>query len=292
MSLERGAFGIEYTRKKPNESDGAINILLIVIAIVALVSLGVSLYRRGKSDPVVEEAKTEVVVAEERQQEVEKVDIAPVEEVSVAEDVPPPPKVEVDEFGKRPAKVRNLLMRLDEAEKQKNVEMAISTIEQLRAIPGNPAADIDDALARRLGTLNVIWLFERHNAQWVKEVTVRSGSSASRIAAENGSTLASVEKLNGNVDKVFIGQKLKVLDHPRFNLVIHRRSRTADLSLNGKFFKRYDLVDEVTGKEGMYEVVPPYRQFWRDMGTIFPRTDRIELETLMPKGSSVIISEL
>lgn len=292
MSLERGAFGIEYTRKKPNESDGAINILLIVIAIVALVSLGVSLYRRGKADPVVEDAKTEVAQAVEKQTAVDTDDIKPQEEVSAAEDVPPPPKIEVDKFGNRPAKVRNLLMRLEEAEKQKNVEMAISTIEQIRAIPGSPAADIDDDLARRLGTLNLIWLFERHNAQWVKEVTVRSGSSASRIAAENGATLASVEKLNGNVDKVLIGQKLLVLDHPRFNLVIHRRSRTADLSLNGKFFKRYDLVDEVGGKEGMYEVTPPYRQFWRDMGTIFPRADRIELETLMPKGSSVIISEL
>ncbi|MCQ2368222.1 MAG: LysM domain-containing protein [Kiritimatiellae bacterium] len=292
MSLQRGAFGIEYN-SRPKESDsGAVMLLLIVIAVIALISFGVSLYRRGKVDAVEETARIEAEesVSVQQPMEVER-SLAEVQEAEEEALLPPAPVVEIDKFGNRPAKVRNLLMRLEEAEKRKDIEMAVSTIEQLRSIPGNPVADIDDALARRLGTLNVLWLFDRNNAQWVKEVVVRSGSNASRIAAENGATLASLEKLNGNIDTVFIGQKLKVLDHPRFNLVIHRRSRTADLSLNGKFFKRYDLVDEVTGKDGMYEVTPPYRQFWRDLGTIFPRADRIELETLMPKGSSVIISE-
>lgn len=292
MSLQRGAFGIEYN-SRPKESDsGAVMLLLIVIAVIALISFGVSLYRRGKVDAVEETARIEAEesVSVQQPMEVER-SLAEVQEAEEEALLPPAPVVEIDKFGNRPAKVRNLLMRLEEAEKRKDIEMAVSTIEQLRSIPGDPVADIDDALARRLGTLNVLWLFDRNNAQWVKEVVVRSGSNASRIAAENGATLASLEKLNGNIDTVFIGQKLKVLDHPRFNLVIHRRSRTADLSLNGKFFKRYDLVDEVTGKDGMYEVTPPYRQFWRDLGTIFPRADRIELETLMPKGSSVIISE-
>ena len=160
-------------------------------------------------------------------------------------------------------------------------------------MPGSPAADLDDSLARRLGTLNVRRLFDLRNAQWVKQVTVKRGDVASRIAYENGSTLASLARLNGgNVEKVVIGQKLYVMDHPRFNLVIHRRTRTADLSLNGKFFKRYDLPGEVSGKEGTYEMPANPRTFWRSIGVEFKIADRAELETLMPVKASVIIAEL
>jgi hypothetical protein len=195
-------------------------------------------------------------------------------------------------LAKRPVKVRNLLMRLEEAERRRDVEMAVSTIEQLRALPGSPAADLDNVLARRLGDLNMKWLFVLKNAQWVKEVTVKRGDSASRIASENGSTLASLSRLNGgSVDRVIIGSKLRVMNHPRFNLVVHRRSRTADLQLNGKFFKRYDLSSPVTGADGAYEISGRIRQFWTERGISFSMKDRAELEMLLPKGAAVLVSE-
>ena len=183
-------------------------------------------------------------------------------------------------------------MRLDEAEKRRDIEMAVSTIEQLRALPGSPAADLDDALARRLGTLNVKRLFELKNAQWVKTVVVKRGDAASRIASENGSTLASLARLNGdNIDRIAIGRKLYVMDHPRFNLVIHRRTRTADLSLNGKFFRRYYLDGEATGKPGAYEMTSNPRAVWRSLGVSLKPADRSELETLLPSGAQVLVSE-
>ena len=184
-------------------------------------------------------------------------------------------------------------MRLDEAERRNDIDMAVSTIEQLRALPGSPAADLDDSLARRLGVLNVKRLFELKNAQWVKTVVVKRGDAASRIAAENGSTLASLARLNGgNVDKIAIGRKLYVMDHPRFNLVIRRRTRTADLSLNGKFFQRYDLDGEVSGNPGAYEMTANPRAVWRALGVSFKPADRTELETLLPSGAQVLVSEL
>ena len=171
--------------------------------------------------------------------------------------------------------------------------MEVTTIELIRAMPGSPAADIDDSLARRLGTLNIRRLFELRNAQWVGQVTVKRGDVASRIASENGSTLASFARLNGgNVDRVVLGKKMYVMSHPRFNLVIHRRTRTADLSLNGKFFKRYYIPGEVSGKEGTYEFPASTKTFWRSLGVEFAADDRVEIETLMPPRASVIVAEL
>ena len=186
----------------------------------------------------------------------------------------------------RPPKVRNLLMRLEEAEKARNVGMAIETIEALRALPGAPAADLDNALARRLGVLTVQRLFDLKNAQWVATVVVKSGDAASRIASEHGSTVASLAKLNGgNVDRLKVGQKLHVLNHPRFNLVVHRLAKVADLQLNGKFFKRYDLEVTTNLKDGAFE--------WREVSLkLLKAADKAELEMLLPRATSVLISEM
>ncbi|MBQ5795815.1 MAG: hypothetical protein IIW14_07480, partial [Kiritimatiellae bacterium] len=108
----------------------------------------------------------------------------------------------------------------------------------------------------------------------------------------NGSTLASLSRLNGgSVDRVILGSKIRVMNHPRFNLVVHRRSRTADLQLNGKFFKRYDLTAPVTGADGAYEIPGRIRQFWIERGISFSMKDRAELEMLLPKGAAVLVSE-
>ena len=282
MAFERGKFGLEYDLRQKDESSGGLGWVVAAIAFLALVSLAWTLIGRFRSNA--EDAEIDVVVAEEPL----KVEAPPAPETE-----PPARRIDDSDMAKRPVKLRNLLMRLDEAKKRRDVEMEVTTIEQIRAMPGSPAADLDDSLARRLGTLNVRRLFDLRNAQWVKQVTVKRGDVASRIAYENGSTLASLARLNGgNVEKVVIGQKLYVMDHPRFNLVIHRRTRTADLSLNGKFFKRYDLPGEVSGKEGTYEMPANPRTFWRSIGVEFKIVDRAELETLMPVKASVIIAEL
>ena len=288
MAFERGRFGLEYDLRQKEESSGGLGWVVAAIAFLALVSLAWTLIGRFRSNA--EEAEVDVVVAEEPQ----KVETPPAANPPpVTEPEPPARRIDDSDMAKRPVKLRNLLMRLDEAKKRRDVEMEVTTIEQIRAMPGSPAADLDDSLARRLGTLNVRRLFDLRNAQWVKQVTVKRGDVASRIAYENGSTLASLARLNGgNVEKVVIGQKLYVMDHPRFNLVIHRRTRTADLSLNGKFFKRYDLPGEVSGKEGTYEMPANPRTFWRSIGVEFKIADRAELETLMPVKASVIIAEL
>lgn len=288
MSLARGKFGIEYDPRQMEREPSGLGWVFALVALVALVSLSWTVVKRIRSNA----DELSAVATEEIRPEIQD---APSEGGKTeAADVPPPaPIVRTADNARRPVKVRNLLMRLEEAERARDVEMAVTTIETLRALPGSPAADIDDALARRLGVLNVRRLFVKKNAQWVKKVIVKRGDSASRIAVENGSTLASLEKLNGgDVDRIVLGKPLYVMDHPRFNLVFHRRTRTADLSLNGKFFKRYDLQDGLKAREGAYELPERKRAFWTNIGAQLKPADRDELELLLPSKTPVLISEM
>ena len=302
MALSRGKYGLEHFERPEDPGSHGLGRVLAVVAVVAVISLSVTLVRRYLAARTSADASREI-----GSQELPVSPIAslpppepppsvqtPVREAPAPVEPPPAPSAGAESFVRRPVAVRNLLLRLDEAERVRNVEMAISTIEQIRSLPGSPAADLDDALARRLGVLNVRRLFTAgKNAQWVKSVVVKRGDSASRIAAENGSTLASLAKLNGvNLDRLVAGQTLQVMNHPRFSLVLRRRSRTADLSLNGKFFRRYDLIAPLTGKAGLYEVPVSTRSLWKALGASFAPNDRAELELLLPRAAPVMISEL
>ena len=303
MAFERGKFGVEYNPRQAEDPSDGLGWVIAAIAFVALVSLVWTLVVRLRSNEgeAVSEGLLEegpAPVASAGGHEPAGGDEPPsTDDKATSEQVAPEPeptkKIVDADMEKRPVKLRNLLMRLDEAKKRRDLEMEVTTIEQIRAMPGNPAADLDDSLARRLGTLNIRRLFDRRNAQWVAQVTVKRGDVASRIASENGSTLASFSRLNGgNVDKVVLGRKMYVMSHPRFNLVIHRRTRTADLSLNGKFFKRYYIPGEVSGREGTYVLPANPKTFWRSLGVEFNVADRAEIEMLMPVNASVIIAEL
>ena len=287
MSLARGKFGIEYNPRQMEQDSSGLGWVFVLVALVALLSLSWAVAKRMRSGS---EETAEILVEESRAFEPAAVSNSTAAASSEPASVP---IVRTASISKRPVRVRNLLLRLEEAEKRRDLEMAVTTIEAIRSLPGSQAADLDDSLARRLGVLNVRRLFDRKNAQWVKKVTVKRGDSASRLAVENGSTLASFVKLNGgNADKLVIGRTFYVMDHPRFNLVIHRRTRTADLSLNGKFFKRYDLQGAVRAKEGAYELPEKKRAFWGNIGAQLKPSDQAELELLLPTRTPVLISEM
>lgn len=292
MALERGKFGIEYNpRSLRKETPSFLKWIVALVVIAALSSLVWSIVSRNKVRK--DDSLGTLSAIESSSSRVESAPTA--EKTSAVANLPIIDAVPQNDssISKRPVKVRNLLMRLEEAERMRDIEMAVTTIETIRALPGSPAADLDDALARRLGKLNMRRLFSIKSAQWVKNVTVKRGDSATRIAREHGSTLASLKKLNSfSVDKLKIGMKLHVMNHPRFNLVIRKRLMMADLSLNGKFFNRYDLSSEVKGSDGAYELGENRRRFWNEIGVEFKNADREELETLLPAGSSVIISEM
>lgn len=285
MSLARGKYGVEYDPRQLEPEPSGLGWIVVVVLVVAAISLTWTKIRKWSDGAAARPVETSVVLMTTASSN-------EVKSTSVA--VAPSAKGIVKAVdSSRPARARNLLLRLEEAEKRRDVQMAIDTIETLRALPGSPVADLDDALARRLGVLNLQRLFGLRAQDWVKSVEVKRGNSASRIAAEHGSTLASLAKLNGgNVDTIRIGQRLFVMNHPKFSLVVHRRSRTADLTLKEKFFKRYDLQDSPTAKDGAYEVTERRRVFWNSLGIVLRPEDRAELDMLVPNGTPVLVTEI
>jgi len=286
MAFERGKYGMEYNARGYDGESSGLGCLVAVIAAVAAVSIGWTVFSRFRErervvETVAEAAKQEAapVAAEERQKPALPSGLEPIRDSTPAA---------------RPTPVRNLLQRLEEAERRGDIEMAATTIEKLRSLPGQNAADLDDQLARRLGAFNLKRLFEARNPQWVADVEVKSGDFAIRIAREHGGTYASLLRLNPGVDmnRLKVGQRLKVMANPRFALVVRRRPRIADLSLNGKFFARYDLLSDVKAEPGLYSLGAKTRQFFAEKGMSFSQEARRELELLLPPNAQVTVSEM
>jgi len=278
---KQGKFGIEYTPLPPKPEGSWVGRVLFVAALVVILLVIRAIVKRI-SAPRAEDHQVQVLSPGPREDDNLHSTTATSNDNANA--------ITVD-TSHRPTKVRNLLLRLAAAERRGDVEMAVTTIERLRDTPG--ADDLDDKLARRLGTLNMRRLFELKNGQWTIPVTVRRGDSATRIAYEHGSTLASFAKLNDvDVDRLAVGQKVVVMNHPRFQLVVTRRTHIADLSLNGKFFKRYDLTGEVAAPVGSYATPERLRAFCAEKGIGFKPLDRAELEMLLPKGTAVFVKDV
>ena len=303
--IARGKFGIEYfPRPDDEESKGAgwLVAAVVLAAVALLVAAGVRRLLSPGEDQPPEPAPALAADGAGKAGKAADADADAANSAKAAAEQPNKPEPIVTEAPPLPPGAeRNrshaatmLLLRLEKANEANDVELAVSTIEQLRALPAGEIADIDDKLARQLGELNVRRLFNGRSRQWVRLVEVRPGDSATRIAIESGSTLASLLKLNElpSADRLRIGQKLHVMDHPKFTLVVHRAAKYADLSLKGKFFKRYDVVAPVGAAEGNYETPAKLRAFLAEKRISLSPEDRAELETLLPAKTPVLVSEL
>lgn len=284
MSLTRLKYGIETDSRneRGNEHPG-LGWIVVAIVVVAAISFIVTVLGRisAGSDVTDKPAESVITIDEDEKK-------AP----PVLKDVPP---VEIDGFEGRSPKVRSLLMRLEKATESGQLEMQISTIEQLRDMRGAESADIAEELLPRLGQLNLSWLFDKNNPQWVTKVKIKGGDTASRIASEHGSTLASLKRLNGLSDahRLVVGRELKVMNHPRFDIVLRVRLRAVDLYLNGKIFKRYFLPDdagEITVKPGNYRTPANLKDYFRRSNINLREVDLEELNMLVPRNSRFNVS--
>lgn len=276
MAYARGSYGIEYRPEGPSEETPWLLWAIALAVAVAFVYASIAGYRRLVSwlEEKPSETAEESVVATN----------------SVVRPIVPVP--DLTARGKRPRVLDNLLMRLDRAIATTNVALQVATIEQIRSLPGAPAADLDDDLAKMLGPLKLYMLFGAGmRNEWVKTIEVKRGNSASRIAAEYGTTVKCLEKLNGEVSSLRAGQSLKVMNHPQFRLSVYRRTGIADLFLNGRFFKRYYLLGEVTGEDGSYTFTANTRALLSEKGVKLVVKDVSELEMLLPRGANMTIAD-
>ena len=280
MSLARGKYGVEYDARVREDDSSGLGWVVILAVLVATGSLALTVVHRVRSLP---DADPEAVSASGA---VVRNPVAPVRS-AVTE--PVSSAVAPGVLAECPPKLRNLLMKLGEAEKAGDIVMQVNAIEQIRALPGPLPGTLDEDLAKRLGELNVRWLFEFANAHWVAEATVKSGDTAIRIAQEHGSTFAALKRLNPGLDveHLVIGDRVKVMDQPRCVLEVTAGGNRAELRLGGKFFKRYTLRGPVSGKVGERELDGPLRNFLAANGIWFFASDRSELETIVSRHLSL-----
>lgn len=293
MALSRTKYGIEYDDSDDAE-DGhsAIGWIVVLVIVAASISFMVHVTRRIMAeDPAAAEP------AKPAAPKVETVVVAP---------PPPPPKaapaerdtapaIVVEQMSERSRQVQSLVMRLREAMRRGDVAMQAESIEKLLSLPGEQVADFEDALVKKLGVINIRRLYSLKNPQWVAEVTVESGDTASAIAHANGSTLASLKRLNPSVDlgNIRPGMKLAVMRKPSFTIIVHKKLATVDLNLNGKLFKRYGVKESAKGiswEPGIYETPANLIQDLRRHGVELGPSDALELGELVPKGTRVQVS--
>lgn len=200
----------------------------------------------------------------------------------------------IAESGGRPALERTLLEKLLAAERAANVALATDTIERLRKSPA--MADLDEPLARRLGALNIQMLMSGFSTPWTATATARNGDSPYRVAREHGTTVSAVLKLNRlppDTRKLDPGTVLRVLEFPRAALVVHRKTKQADLTLNGKFFRRYYAstgTNTVLASVQVTREAGPRTRFG-EMGIVFAPGDLDEISMFLPPGASIAVTD-
>jgi hypothetical protein len=118
--------------------------------------------------------------------------------------------------------------KLAAAERQGEVVVAIDTIKRLCDCPA--VADLHPRLFTRLGQLNMQLLFSERSSPWTARVTVKRGDSRDRLARDNRTTGAALERLNPKTNwaRIRPGDVVRVLQYPRAVLVIHHLSRTVE----------------------------------------------------------------
>lgn len=288
MSLTRTIYGIEYDENAEDGRPSGMGWVVIALLVAAAAVFAFAMFRRMSSQAAGDGGGAAPSVA-----------ASPVPPVSPhpTGGAAPSAAIDVPDISSRPPKVRSLVMRLNEAARNGDLEMQISTIEQIRALPpGDSAPDIVSRLTPVLGELNLHWLFERRNPQWVAEVAVRRGDNASRIAREHGSTFRSMARLNRFPPgaPLAAGSKVYVMNHPRFSAVANKRMRCVDLYLKGKFFKRYLLGDDapaISAAPGNYKSEAVFSSTLKTLGISLPAADARELDVLVPAGAPVIVAE-
>ena len=278
MSLARGKFGIEFDPLRDEERPSGRGILIGAAVLVVLVSFAATLVNRLRARTAGNPDAGAAVLAEAPRPAPSALPAPPLSPAV------PPGKALLEE---RPRVVRNLLMRLTEAERDRDLSRQVETIELLRAAPGNPVADIDHLLVKRLGRLNFRWMFGTDRSPWTVEITPRKGNSAERLAKEQGMTVAALLKLNRwrTPDEMRPGKPVRALNHPNFALIVHPRNRLVELMLDGKLFKAYELTRAASLAPGLYSLSDDYAGQFARLGLSFAPADLAELSLfLMPRA--------
>jgi LysM repeat protein len=187
-----------------------------------------------------------------------------------------------------------LLTILRDSERHDNVQGARGAIEKLMYLPS--VEDLKDQLVRRFGNLNTQLLFSGTNTPWTATIAVKRGDTLQRIATEHRTTLEALQKLNPLKDpnRLALGQKLRVLNFPDADLIVHKRLQFAELLFRKRIFKRYYVTVREEAEPGAYPVANETGARAADrlralIGNIAAE-DRDELRMFLAPGSRITVT--
>jgi len=105
------------------------------------------------------------------------------------------------------------------------------------------AEDVRAFAERKIGTLNIALTFgDRPMPEKVKH-RIAEGDLIGKLAKRYGNTQDYLLRANGidRPEMLRIGREIWVLQEPAFELTVFKRASSAVLTLNGQFFKRYEV---------------------------------------------------
>ena len=321
MAYARGIYGIEYTpRPSPGSEGHPLRWLLIGLVVMVAVALFVAHNRRKPGPPVLvrDVPVAPVSITDVKPQAVDPkpsvgavtqkpTGAVPAQTVKGAATSQPQAVTRGARESAFAAKVdgwiasrtwskdeQELLILLRDAERQGNLPGARGAIERLLYRPA--VEDLKDPLIRHFGELNTQLLFSGTNTPWTATVEVKSGDTLQRIAANHRTTLEALLKLNRIKDpnRLALGQKLRVLNFPDADLIIHKQLQFAELLLKKRVFKRYYVTVRKDAATGAYPVANEMGSRAADrlralLQQITP-ADRDELRLFLAPGSRITVT--
>ncbi len=231
---------------------------LVVVIVVALATIGLILLLRRLEGPADASPETAPTPTEAATDPMNQGTPEP-----VAKDVPP-----------------GVLSRFDATLAMEAADRLPEARTNLLALLDRPEAEaIHPRIEERLGAINVKLVTTQRSMPEKIDYAVRAGDSLKLLAKRFGVTTLLIEQANSipNPDRIHIGDRMRILDKPNFEILIDKKANDLLLTMKGRFFKRYRVGTGEFGRTpaGTFRIddkilEPPW---WRPDGKVVPFGD-------------------
>lgn len=235
---------MEYTFQTDDEPRGRSTV--VVVAIVIAVTIGVILLLRATGDDGREQGKADEAPGVENTAASTQgnTDAPPAASTPAKKDKPaavPLPVAATGDLKPAPAEVVALIEKGQAAEQRDDLGAARAAYEE--ALASGKCGESTALVESRLGDVLVkLVMSQREMPEKVDHAIVR-GDLIDKLARKYGTTAALISAANGisNPNNIKIGDRLRILDHPKFAIAVSKSQNWLLVTMNGKFFKRYTV---------------------------------------------------
>lgn len=220
----------------------------VVVAIVVAVTIGIILVLRAASPKGGDDGKLrEDDLAAKSEASGKPVSAESPEAKSVTERSlpevrgPHPSKRLVADSKPASAEVGALIEKGQEAERRDDLGAARAAYEA--ALASQNCGESVPLVENRLGDVMVKLIMSQREMPEKVDHAIVSGDLVAKLARKYGTTAQLISAANGitNPNNIKIGDRLRILDHPNFEIKVSKSENWLLVTLNGKFFKRYTV---------------------------------------------------